>query len=567
MSEIKGQERNIGKVFGGDYIFKIPDYQRPYAWTTEQAENLFDDLYNSYVNKESSYFLGSIVLVKGSDTNPMTEVIDGQQRLTTLTILLSVLRLHTDNTKMRSELSDYIMQAGKEIEGIDPQQRVSLRQDDDEFYRKNILEEDGVRALLSSDNRETWRNLESQRRLYENAYKINKLIENTILDKEQIKHFITHIITKCFFVVVSSPSPESAYRVFSTLNNRGLDLSYTDILKADIIGKIDAQKRGNYAEKWNAAENKLGRDSFLDLFGHIRMIYQRRRAEKSLLAELRVSVIPQGRGSSENERFIDEKLLPYADAYEIITKSAYEATEGAEEVNALLRLLNKISITDWRAVALEYYRKNASAKDASKRLIHFFKMLERYVVYAWICNISERKRIERYKHIYQELDEGSNGICRSSLELTATEKQEFIARLEGDVYLLSNPKSRYLMLRLCDFISDHAMRYENEITTIEHVLPQTIPANSEWEKWWPEEKDRNQWLHKVANLVLLTRRHNSSAQNYSFSDKKEKYFKSKHGVTSYALTTDVINYTEWTAEIVSKRQERLIKKFKEGWML
>ena len=82
---------------------------------------------------------------------------------------------------------------------------------------------------------------------------------------------------------------------------------------------------------------------------------------------------------------------------------------------------------------------------------------------------------------------------------------------------------------------------------------------------WPDENERNFWIHKIANLVPLTKRHNSEAQNYEFSLKKEKYFKGKSGTTSYALTTQVLNYQEWTPQIVSKRQEELLAAFKKGW--
>lgn len=91
-TKIKGAEYPLAKIFSSDFDYEIPSFQRPYAWTEEEAGDLFDDLYDFYINEaeDEQYFLGSIVLVK-EDDKPPAEVIDGQQRLTTLTILLSAI--------------------------------------------------------------------------------------------------------------------------------------------------------------------------------------------------------------------------------------------------------------------------------------------------------------------------------------------------------------------------------------------------------------------------------------------------------------------------------------------
>src|SRR5260370_27412007 len=94
---LAAHEQSIEKIFGGDYVFRIPGYQRPYAWTTEQARDLFDDLIGfmraggTAIANIAPYFLGSIVLIK-LETNPQSDVVDGQQRLTTFTLLLSAIR-------------------------------------------------------------------------------------------------------------------------------------------------------------------------------------------------------------------------------------------------------------------------------------------------------------------------------------------------------------------------------------------------------------------------------------------------------------------------------------------
>lgn len=132
---------------------------------------------------------------------------------------------------------------------------------------------------------------------------------------------------------------------------------------------------------------------------------------------------------------------------------------------------------------------------------------------------------------------------------------------------MTSKKRNYLILRLDSFVSDGAAEYNSNILTIEHVLPQTAKEGSDWESKWPNIEDRNHWVHKIANLVPLTKRHNSEAQNYEFNVKKEKYFRSKAGTSSYALTTQVLDYAEWTPEIMKTRQDELINIYRKNWNL
>ena len=116
---IKAEEKQLGRIFSDDYLFEIPDYQRPYAWTTEQSGELLDDLLTAVSeDKDSSYFLGSIVLIK-EPNDARAAVVDGQQRLTTLTILFCVLRELTGVDGYRDELDTYVRARGRPLAGIE----------------------------------------------------------------------------------------------------------------------------------------------------------------------------------------------------------------------------------------------------------------------------------------------------------------------------------------------------------------------------------------------------------------------------------------------------------------
>lgn len=202
-------------------------------------------------------------------------------------------------------------------------------------------------------------------------------------------------------------------------------------------------------------------------------------------------------------------------------------------------------------------------------MLTFFKKLERLASYMRMTSFDINHRIERYARLISDLqDENDDSIYGESIELSASEQNEFISVLNSDIYKMTGIKRNYLILRLDAFLSDGAASYKSNILSIEHVLPQKVEPGSEWDIIWNDKKERTYWLNKIGNLIPLTRRHNSKAQNYDFKTKKEKYFKNTDaGVTSYALATDVLNYDEWTPDIVKARQTKLIDAYKKGWNL
>jgi uncharacterized protein with ParB-like and HNH nuclease domain len=241
VSALTAHEQPISDIFSNHYVFKIPDYQRPYAWTTEQARDLIDDLtgfMNSATGKVKDmppYFLGSIVLIK-AETSPKADVVDGQQRLTTLTLLLSAIRasLPTDEA---SDITQLLYEKGSQVRGTQDLFRLTLRSRDAEFFQNYIQKEDGFSRLfsLSEQTSDSRRNIVTNANLF-----VERLAVMSEIERISLAQFI---VTRCFLVVVATPDLDSAYRIFSVLNSRGLDLSPTDILKAEVIGKIEEFKR------------------------------------------------------------------------------------------------------------------------------------------------------------------------------------------------------------------------------------------------------------------------------------------------------------------------------------
>ncbi len=560
-NSISALERKLSIIFSKEYEYHIPAYQRPYAWTEDEAKELFDDLYDFYRNEEEkNYFLGSIVLVKKND-KPQSEVIDGQQRLTTLTILLAIITNKLSGGT-RDTVYKYICEPGNLIEKIPSNPRLYLRDKDCKFFHDNILNLD-IRRIKEMDIAKL--DTEAKQHIVRNCRVMLDRIETAFgNDESQIVGFTQFLMNNCYLVSVATSDESTAFRIFSVMNDRGLDLLPVDIFKSEVIGKIDEDEREKYTEKWEDMETEVTRAGFNDLFSHIRMIYAKSKAQKTLTEEYKQYVWPN---VSQGKDFIDTILAPYAEAYKIIRNNSYVSSTDSNIVRELLTQLGKIDNSDWMPVAIKFL---ATKGDDAEYTTWFFEQLERLVSYMLIASKDVNARIRRYALILDEIENQEAHNISSPLtqiELTDDEKRELIETLDGNIYNMTSKRRNYVIMRLNSFVSDGAVDVKSNILTIEHVLPQTVAPTSQWNEWWPLEEDRTQWIHRIANLVPLTRRANSAAQNYDFEDKKKKYFKGASGTSSYPLTTQVLNEQEWTKEILNKRQLHLLQTFVDKWHL
>ena len=556
--KISGAEYPLAKIFSSDFEYAIPSYQRPYAWTPDEASDLFDDLYDFYKSEpDEGYFLGSIVLIK-EESVPRADVIDGQQRLTTLTILLAAITASLD-AKDQEDFTNYLWEPGRRSQGLERKPRLLLRGRDREFFA-GYIQNPNLKKLFQEDNTQL---TESQKNIKNNAKLISENLEESFgNNKDELLKFGAFVVQRCYLVVVSTSSLKSAFRVFSVMNSRGLGLQSTDIIKADMIGQLTDKEQDEYNERWENMEDELGRGGFNDLFTYIRMIYAKEKAKKSLLDEFRTRVLSKVK---KPDALIGDVLEPLASALATVRAANYEAVSDAEEVNTYLKWLNRIDNSDWIPVAILFLSRN---KNEPEYMAWFFSRLERLAAFMHVCALNINERIERYNDVIEAV-EGEHDLSSpvQAVELTDNEKSKMLEALDGNIYELTPRRRNYLILRLDAFLSDGGASYDSSVLTIEHVLPQTVNDNSEWASLWPDEQVRKDWVHKIANLVPLNQRRNSKAQNYDFEKKKSAYFSGTKGVSSYILTTKVLNSEQWTPEYLAGRQKELLEVLQENWRL
>lgn len=224
----------------------------------------------------------------------------------------------------------------------------------------------------------------------------------------------------------------------------------------------------------------------------------------------------------------------------------------------------RIDNVDWIPPAVLYFSKN---KDKPNMLFDFFTDLERLAASLMILRANINQRLDRYGRLLTYIDAGDDlNTSSSPLQITPQERSEILNVLDGNIYLSKNVP-RYVLLRLDAALSDGNASYEYPLITIEHVLPQNPSDGSYWTKHFPEKEDREIFVHKLGNLVLLSRKKNSQARNYDFDKKKRQYFATDKGISPFVLTTQVLQEQEWTPGVIEKRQERLIEILSELWRL
>ena len=553
---IKASEKALVDVFCDKFHFSIPPYQRPYAWTTEEAGELFEDL-NFAMGKGDPYeappyFMGSIVLIKDPE-EPNADVVDGQQRLTTLTLLICVLRDRL-NDCLAPHADNYVCERGDPFAGTQDRYRLRLRRRDNDFFETNIQNTGATNSLPGTDLRRS----DPQKNIVENARLLAQHVGRLDFDTRQ--RLLTFMIQRCFLVVVETSNRDSAYRVFSVMNDRGLDLSATDILKADIIGSItDESERETYTDIWEMIEESLGRERFRDLFAHIRMIYRRAKLKKNLEIEFHAYVKPR----EKPKRFVDQTLKPMSDAYLWIVNKDFESTHDAERINRFLQYLARLDNADWQPPTILFLSKFFQEP---KRVASFLSTLDSLAYGMFIRRRNVNVRIKRYARIIDWIDSDRDVLDpESPIHLSDLEKEDVLQQLDGNIYDI--PRIRLpVLLRLDEAVSDGSATYNHRIISVEHVLPQNPAEDGEWVNLFPDKKVRDLWTNRLANLVLLSRSKNSRAQNYAFNRKKEVYFQRK-GTSPFALTSQVLNTSNWIPNELAIRQKVLLETCREIWNL
>ena len=544
--------------------FRIPEYQRPYVWEKDQIEELLGDVMDAQKkNPDSDYFLGSMVLCKKETSSNDTkfeecDLLDGQQRVSTLFLIMAVIRDLSQNKQLSDTCQGFIYQEENIFDGTPERIRIvfdireQVRDFVNEYVRdKKSTEKPEIKSIAEDKNQDiSIRNMANAILIIKDFFK-----ENSHED------FFRFLLQKVLLIYVSAGELEDAFRLFTVMNSRGVKLRNSDILKASNLSLIkDSKKRVGYAEKWEDIENYFGED-FDNFLSHLRTILVKQKATVSLLKEFEDNIYnPRiyDRNTKEYNKIEPllkkgeetfDLIIKYKKYYEYLFEEDHFSLQGDYELYNLLLVMRKGFEADfWIAPLLRYYDKYKN-----NNLIQFVKALDNKFAHDWITGFSPTFRIERNNAIIQAIDDSiaSDDVLRDpSLNLDLV--SDLTITLQGNIY--GKRSAKYVMLKLDMLLHGHTTKMEMPDTiSIEHILPQTPDPSSQWCIDFTDD-ERAEWCNRLGNLTLISRRKNSSQSNRDYDLKKEKYFKGN--IETFSNSVRVFqNYSQWKVDDIKSNQD------------
>ncbi|WP_052444768.1 DUF262 domain-containing protein [Flammeovirga sp. OC4] len=513
--EILADKINISTLFS-DFWFRVPEYQRSYVWGNEQIDELLDDLnYAINVNPNKEYFLGSVVLQKHSvQSNNVSfeccDILDGQQRMTTLFLLMAVLRDISTNDNLKKKARESIFQ-NEDIFSNQPERiRIEflIRDEVADFVNNFVKTDGGTDNANQLKQYSTSKNV-SLKNMANSMLYLREQFEK--LTPEALNKLAVFLFQKVIVIYVASESLEDAFRLFTILNDRGIPLSNSDILKSLNIGEVqNTQSRQRFALMWEKLEGEFGRDDFDRFLGHIRTIITKEKARENLLKEY--EKIYESNLLAKGEPTLS-LIHSYRDIYAKLIWFDDEVTTDFKLRN-LITVMKRGLASDWIPLYLAYYK-----KFEDQNLLQFAEKLESKFSADWILQETPTKRLTNSYSILKAIEKYKTPEeLLQDEEVFKYDREELENRLSGEVY--GKNFARYILLKLEYLMleSNQAFSDFNKIS-VEHVLPQKPKDDSQWKRDFSDE-DREEWTHKIANLVLLSRIKNSQLNNKDYTTKK-----------------------------------------------
>jgi len=345
-----------------------------------------------------------------------------------------------------------------------------------------------------------------------------------------VDNFFPYLRNKVLMIYVASEKLEDAFRLFTIMNNRGLKLRNSDILKAENLRELsNGTDRIKYAKEWEDIENYF-EDDFDVFFSHLRTILVKEKARLNLLDEFEKNIYnpkiydkekklyrsktPLLKKGKETFDFIIKHKKNYIEIFETDHYSRY----SSYNLDNLLTVMKATLPADlWIPPVLKFYEEFAYTD-----FYNFITKLDNKFSYDWIAQYTPTTRIENINNILKEIEKSKNVSELFSSNVFEIDVANLIKILNGDIY--GRRYARYILYKLDFLYSGKDEKFSIPKTiSVEHILPQNPKDDSQWKKDFSEE-ERIDLTNKIGNLVLISRRKNSSQGRLAFELKKKNYF-------------------------------------------
>lgn len=488
--------------------------------------------------------------------------------MTTLLLLMAVLRDLSDNQELRTTCQECLYQQARMFRNIPERVRLrfEIREEAKAFIDEFIITEGGTERgkdllELGDEARDlTVRNMAAAVRT------LRAFFESDDCPIE-IEEFFSFLLNKVLLIYVATEDLEDAFRLFTILNARGIPLRNSDILKSQNLGALESEiDKARYARLWEEAEGELG-DEFDRFLGHVRTILVKDKARLSLLQEFEDKIYyPKERDKATGK--VKPVLLKkgkdtfvlierYLKHYKQLLNGQNFDDMGSWEFDNLVRLMTMgLPATDWVPPLLRYYD-----RFKANRVTEFLRRLDNKFSADWLAGQTPTDRIGAMNAIIQAIDAAASPDEVLSSSGFAFDTSEFLRTLDGPVY--GRRFAKYVVLKLDYLYQNHAQRMHFETVSIEHVLPQDPADDSQWVKDFAADQ-REEWTNKLGNLVVITCRKNSSQGRLDFGKKVQRYF--ERNIDTCPNSLRVLNtYTEWTPDTLAQNHATVMHRMKQHY--
>lgn len=596
--EIKFTDLAIQELFQKFYI--IPAYQREYVWGENEVNQLMDDLIESfYNNPKSEYFLGSLVVCKLEGTHKY-EVIDGQQRLITLSLLLNNLRrIYLSNGENYSTIerflfSGIVTETGETVNSYIIDVQYEGKEVLYDLYRTKDDNEISNSTAIEGLPGET---------IY-NAHKAIALYLDTAFSQveklEIIKKFLGYLLNKVKLIQIQTPEIGNALKIFETINERGVSLDQVDLLKNLLFIQIERKEFHKLKDEWNKFKTSIvGKKikekplRFLRYF--IMANYEVGKDEKS------DRIV---REDDIYQWFINnEKKCGYkADPFGFIKKIQENAEFYINLVKGRYRDENNVNLENIHKLVGSGFKQHfvllLSAQNLKPELFdHLVKQLEVLLFYYNITKEPPRDIEKRFANWAVEIrtirsSEGLNDFISNRIGTDLEHRRNAFEYgfLNLNYNSLQTYKLKYILAKLSSYVDQAKVgdlenrslaSYFRRSIQIEHILPDNPTKDVILAFNGGDEKEYNQYKHKLGNLTLLERPINASIQRGFFPEKCKEYEKSAFYLTKSISRLDEVgtntsinrlnqylkNFSQWNKDVINERQKMLYELSKLTWQI
>lgn len=526
---------SLAQLFEGAGTFEMPWFQRSYAWSEGHADRLVVDIETAATEPRGRYFLGHIWL-SGRGGDSAAKVIDGQQRLMTLTMLFALLR---DAAPEGGDVAELDRLLWSQDEGT-AAPKVLAQDCIREFLAHAVLESgattrriDPFRAALT----------DTERRILANRNCMAIRIAPMREEPERWQRFVRFLMERCYVVVETVEDEDEAWEMMTREEERRARHHSSEQAKATLIGLMRRDDQVEAGRIWDEVHARIGADGIDGLLAHLRTMLLTKRSMRPLVVELAEGY----RLNTGGLAFMRDTFQPYATHYATVLEARVGTGPVGREIARTISMMQLLAHDLWVAPLLRWLH---VSKGSPQETLAFVKALDRLALVLRLSGVDPSMREQRYIALTAEIRPGSSTSNLGKLAIEA----KLLRDCEQNLRSRTFQYKRYAALvlkRLSRQLGDTQPALPD--ATIEHVLPRNPKPDSPWRTLYKSDKAIDAHAHRLGNLALLSFDDNQKAGNNPFPDKCSIYRASQ-----YAIARDVATAQEWSTDAIMQRTELLI---------